>query len=243
MKTDLLLKNGRVFNAYLKKFILADTAVKDGKFFYTGPVGEQEFEAAEVLNLQGMYVIPGLIDCHMHIESSMMIPSLFSDAVIPNGVTTVIAEPHEIANVFGMRGIRAMIGDASQCLLDIKIAVPSSVPSTNAGLETTGGEIGIPELAELLQDPSVVCLGEVMNYVDVIRDPDCKSNRIIRYVKKHRPLYPIEGHCPRIAGADLAQFVYSGVDSDHTEQTLEGMKERIADGVFIQLQEKSLRKH
>lgn len=227
MKIDLLLKGGQFFNAFLKRFVEGDIAVKNGKIFFTGPAGKLPLEAESVVDIRGMTVVPGLIDSHMHIQSSMMIPRFFSQAVIPRGVTTVISEPHEIANVFGLKGIQAAAADISNGDLDIFIAIPSCVPSTSEALETTGGVIGVPEVDAMMEMGHVVCLGEVMNYVDVIKNPQGRTGQIIQRVKEKRPWWPIEGHCPHITGLDLAAFVYAGVDSDHTEQALDTMKERL----------------
>lgn len=240
MKADLLFVNGSVFNVYFKRFLPQCLAVKDRRILYCGPFEEGLFTADETIDAAGRYIIPGLIDSHMHIQSSMMVPETFSDAVLPHGVTTVISEPHEIANVFGMAGIDASLAAAGRCALDIFLAMPSSVPSTSSALETTGGEIGVPEIAEMMQNPRTICLGEVMNVHDVIDKPYCKVNQIIDYVRGHAPLMPLEGHCPRITGLPLAIFLGRGVTSDHTEQTMEGMRQRIAGGMFIQLQKKSL---
>jgi adenine deaminase len=241
MKIDLLLKNAQVFNAYFKKFFPRNVAILDGKFFYIGKEDATTLEPETVIELQGKYIIPGLIDCHMHIESSMATPRTFTQILVKNGTTTIVAEPHEIANVFGLEGIKALASAAKNCSVDVKIAIPSSVPSTNSALETSGSEINCDELAALLEIEDVICLGEVMNYMDVIHQPDSKSNQFIRYVKKHKPGFPIEGHCPKILGVDLARFLFAGVTSDHTEQSLQGLKERIENGMFIELQEKSLK--
>lgn len=242
MKTDLLLKNAQVFNVYLKKFILADVAVLDGKFLYIGTKEVGRLEPADVIDVQGKYMIPGLIDIHMHIESSMVAPLTFSRALVRNGVTTIVAEPHEIGNVFGLKGIEAMISAAKACPIDVFFAIPSSVPSTSTDLETSGREININELQKMLEMDEVICLGEVMNYVDVVYNPNSKSNKFIEYVKKSKPYFAIEGHCPRLEGLELSRFIFSGVDSDHTEQTVQGIKERIANGMFVEIQEKSLKK-
>lgn len=242
MKTsiDILFTGGKVFNPFLKQFMPFDVAVTEGKILYAGPSLPDAFTAKEIRDITGKYLIPGLVDSHMHIQSSMMIPRTFSDAVIPHGVTTVISEPHEIANVFGLAGVEASLADAEGCDLDIRLAMPSSVPSTREDLETTGAVIDIPDIDAMMKLPRTVCLGEVMNVHDVIYDKDCKSNRIIRYVMDHEPLWPIEGHCPRVTGLELATFIYRGVTSDHTEQAMESMKQRLMNGVFVQLQGKSL---
>ena len=241
MKIDLLVKNVQVYNSYFKEFVAGDIAVSDGHILYVGDTKELLTEPAHVLDLSGKYVIPGLIDCHMHIESSMAAPSAFTQEVIRDGVTTLIAEPHEIANVFGLEGIQAMIEDARGCPVDVRIAIPSSVPSTNAGLETSGAVIGAKEVAAMLNMEEVICLGEVMNCREVIRSSDSKSSQLIRQVQEARPQMPIEGHCPAFMGWELACIAAAGIHSDHTEMTVEGLKQRVAAGIFIELQDKTLR--
>lgn len=242
MDVDLLLKNVRIFNSYAKRFFEADAAILAGKFLYIGKEAIAQLRPKEIIDGQGAFVIPGLIDIHMHIESSMAAPLPFSQELIKNGVTTIVAEPHEIANVFGLEGIEAMLTAAKDCPIDILLGVPSSVPSTSLALETSGGTIELADLASLLQKEQVVCLGEVMNYVDVIYNPSAKINQLIDYTKKSKPHLPIEGHCPKLRGLELARFIYSGVDSDHTQQTVAGMRERLLSGMFVELQEKSLTK-
>lgn len=241
MKVDLLIKNAQVFNAYLKRFIAADVAVLDGKFLYVGTQDTPLLDAAEALDLAGKYLVPGLVDSHMHIESSMAAPQPFTQELVKNGVTTIVAEPHEIANVFGVEGIKALLAAAKGCPVDVVIGIPSSVPATSPELETSGAELGAAELEALLALEDVICLGEVMNYRDVVYRPESKSNQLIRQVKAAKPHFPIEGHCPRLVGLELSRFLYAGVDSDHTEQTVAGFAERIAGGMFVQLQHKSLK--
>lgn len=241
MKVDLLIKNAQVFNAYLKKFVVADVAVLGGNFLYIGTEETGKLEPGQVIDGQGKYLVPGLIDIHMHIESTMAAPLTFTHALAKNGVTTIVAEPHEIGNVFGVEGIKALSNAAINCPVDVLLAIPSSVPSTSVALETSGDEIGIDALGELLKMNDVACLGEVMNYVDVVYNPSSKSNQLIQYFKAKAPHLPIEGHCPRLSGLELARFIFAGVDSDHTEQTLQGTMERISNGMFVEIQEKSLK--
>ncbi|AIF52739.1 adenine deaminase C-terminal domain-containing protein [Pelosinus sp. UFO1] len=241
MKINLLLKNARIFNAYFKQFVSGDIAILDGKFLYIGTEETDIFQPEKIIDGQGKYVIPGLIDIHMHIESSMAAPLTFSQAMAKNGVTTIVAEPHEMGNVFGLEGIKAMIDAAKDCPVDVLIAIPSSVPSTSPELETSGREIAFEDLQEMLDMDGVICLGEVMNYVDVVYKQDSKSNQFIQHVKKTKPHLAIEGHCPRLVGLELSRFIFAGVDSDHTEQTVAGLKERIANGMFVEIQEKSLK--
>lgn len=240
MRYDLLIRNAQVFNSGLKQFFKQDVAVKDGKFLYIADHVASNMADA-VVEGEGQWLVPGLIDCHMHIESSMTTAAAFSDAVIPHGVTTVIAEPHEIANVFGMDGIQALLQDGEACVLDIRLAIPSSVPSTNEALETTGGVIGLEEIRELLQDPRTICLGEIMNCKELIETPKSKTAQLVALCRQLRPDLPIEGHCPAFMDWELSQIIYAGVTADHTEQTPERMAARIKNGMFVQLQRKTLR--
>ncbi|TFE25187.1 adenine deaminase [Cohnella luojiensis] len=238
MIADQLITNVKVFNSYYKTFHEGDVAVADGKILYVGPGGPELFEAAECVDGKGQYLIPGLIDIHLHIESSMVTPSTFSYGIIRCGVTTIVPEPHEMANVFGVEGVKEMIAASRECEADMFYAIPSSVPATP--METTGGSIDIPHIDELMQGGGIICLGEIMNYVDVIRDPDCKTNRILRHVQSNYPELIIEGHVPKVMGLDLHRLIHAGVGSDHTHQSIEGLEARIAAGMFIEIQEKSM---
>lgn len=235
---DLIIKDIQVFNVYSKKFIKSSIVVKNGKFLYTTLKDVKNIRANSIIEGEGKYLIPSLIDIHLHIESSMVTPEAFSHQLIKNGVTTVVAEPHEIANVFGIVGIKEMIKRDENCTADIFYGIPSSVPSTE--LETSGAEIGIEEFEELIKNPKVICLGEVMNYVEVIKNPESKINKFLSYIKNKYPKLIIEGHCPRIAGEDLYKFIFNGVDSDHTQHTPETMEDRFLNGMFVEIQDKSL---
>lgn len=238
MKVDLLIQDVRVFNSYLKTFIAGNVAVLDGRFLYIGQRATDTFEAASILAGEGRYLIPGLVDIHLHIESTMVTPETFSYGLIQNGVTTIVPEPHEMANVFGIEGIKEMIRASRECVVDMKYAIPSSVPATS--METTGGAIEIADIEDLLRNESMICMGEIMNYVDVITDPDCKTNQILKYLRKNYPDLVVEGHVPKLLDLDLHKILYAGVDSDHTHQTVEGMEARISAGMFIEIQEKSM---
>lgn len=238
MIVDLLIQNVQVFNSYFKKFTHGNVAVLNGRFLYVGERSTETFEAAEVIEGQGRYMIPGLVDIHLHIESTMVTPETFSYGLIQNGVTTIVPEPHEMANVFGIEGIKEMIRASRDCTVDMMYAIPSSVPAT--AMETTGGAVEIADIDALLQSEEIICLGEIMNYVDVIADPDCKTNQILNHIRKHYPKLVIEGHVPKLLDLDLHRIIYAGVDSDHTHQTVEGMEARIAAGMFIEIQEKSM---
>lgn len=236
MKMDMIIRNAFVYNSFTQSFAKKDVAVKDGQFVWIHDHIEEDADV--IVDGTGKYMIPGLVDIHMHIESSMSIPSRFSDAVLFHGTTTVVADPHEIANVFGLEGIQSYI--SSETALDIFYGIPSSVPSTNPNLETTGGIIGIEEVKELLKNDKVRCLGEVMNFQDVCFNEDSRAYQIVETCKQMRFDMPLEGHCPKISGQDLATFIARGITADHTQQSKESIMEKICSGMFLEIQRKSI---
>ncbi|MCM2675758.1 adenine deaminase C-terminal domain-containing protein [Alkalicoccobacillus plakortidis] len=238
MQIDTLIEHVKVFNSYEKVFKLANVAIKDGRFFYIGNKQTSYFQATHHVDGNGQFMVPGLIDIHLHIESTMVTPATFSKALIQNGVTTIVPEPHEMANVFGVDGVTEMIRASEQCEVDMFYSIPSSVPATS--METTGGAIEIEDIDHLMQTEKIICLGEIMNYVDVISEGDNKTKRLLQHMRANYPETIIEGHVPKLLDTDLHQMIYAGVDSDHTHQTIEGLKARIEAGMFIEIQEKSM---
>ena len=239
---DLLIKNINIYNSYFKKFSNADVWILDEKIYYIDEKKTGNAKAKEVLDGTGLSMVPGLIDIHMHIESSMMTPKAFSDYLVSCGVTTVVAEPHEMANVNGIDGILDMIRAGENSLIDILYGIPSCVPSTDTRFETTGGCIRCEEMEKLKEHPSVVCVGEVMCYRQIIRDNDLEIKRFLEKVRRTDSFFPIEGHCPSLLDLDLAKFLFLGINGDHTEHTLEELRQRFAGGMFVEIQEKMLRK-
>ncbi|WP_294764449.1 amidohydrolase family protein [uncultured Fusobacterium sp.] len=240
MKVDLLVKNVKVFNSYLKKFKDGNVAILNNKFLYIDNNKNIEFEASSTIDGKNQYMIPGFIDIHMHIESSMMTPAPFCHHLSKNGVTTIVAVPHEIANVFGKKGIEAMIAAENSINTSIFYGIPSSVPSTSPDLETTGAILDFEEMKNLTSNPKVICIGEIMNYRKVIVDNSLDICKFIEYVKKNKPQYAIEGHCPKLLDLDLAKFLYLGINGDHTEHTFEEFVQRFENGMFMELQAKSI---
>lgn len=243
---DLVVKNAKVFNSYLKSFRIADVYVKNEHIFYIDVREEPkeapiELIAQTVFDGTGYYMIPGLIDIHMHIESSMMTPHTFSQVAGTCGVTTVVSEPHEMANVMGMQGIYEMMEDGQNLPMDIFYGIPSSVPSTSEKLETTGGIIDCEMMKELLSRKEVVCVGEIMNYRQIIQRNDLEIKKFLDYLKKEKPSFVIEGHCPSLVDLDLAKFLFLGIDGDHTEHTLKEIRQRFENGMFVELQDKMLK--
>ncbi|MGC6767441.1 adenine deaminase C-terminal domain-containing protein [Enterococcus sp. LJL51] len=238
MNIDLLVKNVQAFNTIKQKFEKKNVAISGEKFYYISAQELDSLNPEQVIEGNGRYMIPGLIDIHMHIESSMTTPTIFSKSVLPFGVTTVVADAHEMANVFGIDGLTEFM--AADTEVDIFHAIPSSVPSTTPELETTGGIIGLAETAELLENPKIVCLGEAMNFKGIANEPESLIRQIIDLCREKRPTMPLEGHCPKIYGEDLAAFLYSGISSDHTHQFPDSLAEKIESGMFIQFQNKSI---
>ena len=239
IKADTLYFNGYIYNTPFKRFVKGYFSVKGDKILHLGKGRPPEdVQRDKQVDLEGKWVIPGLIDSHMHVESSMLAPRTFAKLMVENGVTTVVSEPHEIANVKGMEGVLAMIEAAKGAVMDIFYAVPSSVPSTSDEFETTGGVIDMERMKQLIQHKEVVCLGEVMNTYKILTDPDDRQNQFVRYLKENRPAMPLEGHCPRIVGSDLNQYVYTGIGSDHTEHTLDAFLQRVFNGMIFQVQDK-----
>lgn len=238
MKVDMMIQNIWVFQTATQTFVKRNVSINDGKFFYISESGLKNLTPKVSIKAENQYMIPGLIDIHMHIESSMTTPTIFSKAVLRYGVTTVVADSHEMANVFGLEGLGEFMKAKTE--LDIFHAIPSSVPSTTPELETTGGMIGLTEVEKLLKEPKIVCLGEAMNFKGIAYEPNSLIRQIIDLCKKERPTMPLEGHCPKIMGEELAAFLSSGISSDHTHQFPDSLKERIEAGVFIQFQNKSI---
>ena len=236
MQYDLIVRNVNIYNPFLRTFEKKEAAIRNGKFVH---IAARICDSAKaVLDGEGRWMIPGFVDIHMHIESSMSIPVRFSDAVMQHGTTTVVADPHEIANVSGEEGILFFLSQDTD--LDIFYGIPSSVPSTNSTLETTGGVIGVVEVEDLLKNNRIRCLGEVMNFQGVVNEPDSLISQIIDTCQKIRPDLPLEGHCPKVTGADLSAFLARGISADHTHQTKESIMEKIPNGMFLEIQEKSM---
>jgi adenine deaminase len=238
MKIDLIIKNAYVFQTFRQCFEKKDIAILGDKFYYIAP--KIRYDAVQILDCTDKYIIPGLIDIHMHIESSMTFPIEFSKTVLPHGTTTVVADAHEMANVFGIAGMEAFM--EQDTALDIFYAIPSSVPSTSEEMETSGGIIEEKDVLQLISNDKILCLGEVMNYKALIAEQSTKIKDMIQICKNHNKNFKIEGHCPKLSHEDTAKFIYAGVDSDHTQQTANSLMEKIDLGMFVELQKKSLSK-
>ena len=242
MRIDILFRNARVYNAYIREWTTRDVAVHKGRILYVGSQLESEFDAKTIIDCDGRPLIPGLIDIHLHIESTLCTPAEFGISVLKHGTTTVVSEPHEIASVFWTDGIQEMIRLSGDSPVDIFFGVPSSVPSTESAKETTGGRITPEDAVRLLKEhPEVICLGEVMDFAGLARMEAARSVEMINAVREIQPQAAIEGHCPSIRDLELAKVLFAGVDSDHCLQDPEGLKQRFEAGMFVEIQAKSVR--
>ena len=197
-------------------------------------VGWTDMPAKEILNGKGAYLAPGLIDSHIHVESSMLAPAAFAEAVIPHGTTAVVADPHEVGNVGGMEGLRWMMGQGEVLPFHFFWAAPSCVPASP--LDTPGAVLGVREVAELLKMPNVVSLGEVMNYPGVIHaDPEVHGKIA---AAKERGL-AVDGHAPGLTGDELFAYAAAGIETDHECTHLEEAEEKLRLGMLIQMRQGS----
>lgn len=229
VKAQLVFKNINVINVFTEEIYKADVAIHDG---YIAGIGE--YSGAVELDLEGKYICPGFIDGHVHIESSMVTPAEFARAVMPRGTTTIIADPHEIANVKGIAGIKYIIDGSENIPLDIFIMLPSCVPSTP--FENSGSVLKAEDLLELINHPKVLGLGELMDFPSVIT---CEKNIINKIVLAKNAHKIMDGHAPGISGKELNAYILPGVRTEHECSTAEEAVERLRLGMFIMLREGS----
>jgi len=204
---ELLIKGGRIVNVFTREVAAGNVAVQGGVI---AGVGEAYTEGLEEIDVAGKVLIPGLIDAHIHIESTLLLPAELARAVVPHGTTAVIADPHEIANVLGVAGVEFMFAAAAGLPLDYFFTVPSCVPST--AMETAGGEIGAAQVAELLRHPRVMGLAEMMNYPGVLAAAEPVLGKI---ATARAGGLILDGHAPRLGGTDLQAYIGSGISTDH----------------------------
>ena len=222
---DLLIKNGRVVNVFSAEIEERDVAIFGGVV-----VGFGDYRAREIVDVDGDFLCPGLVDGHVHIESSMVTIPEFARAVLPNGTTSVVIDPHEIANVLGREGIRFMAESARNIPLNVFIMVPSCVPATH--METSGATIKATDLRPLLKEPWAIGLAEMMNFPGVIfRDPE-----VLRKIEAANGKR-IDGHAPMISGKGLYAYLTAGIRSDHECTTPKEAKEKLKNGMRIMIRE------
>ena len=229
-KPDVLLKNAKLINVFTGE--IEDTNIALFRKRIAG-IGDYN-EGKEIIDLEGMYVLPGFINAHLHIESSMLSPRQFAKAVLSRGTTTVIADPHEISNVLGLDGLEYMIKSTEGIPLNVYIAIPSAVPATN--METSGARLGPEDMVGFVDSyPNrIIALGEVMNFPGVInRDPELLTKiEILRHMYKK-----IDGHAPGVTGKELNAYIDAFIRSDHECTTKEEALEKISKGMQVFIRE------
>lgn len=222
---DLLLTNSKVLNVFTGEITDTNIAIVESRI-----VGLGHYEAQQTVDLGGRYVAPGLIDSHVHIESAMVPPPEFARAVVPRGTTTVVTDPHEIANVLGLEGIRYMLEMSKYNPLSVYVNAPSCVPSTH--METTGASLEWYDLEPLQQEEFVIGLAEVMNFPGVVSGEESVLNKIRSFRKTVK-----DGHCPGLAGKGLMAYVNASIGSDHECTTVEEATEKLRLGMYIFIRE------
>lgn len=224
---DLVLAGGRIVNVFTGEIEDGvDVAIVDGRIAGVGA----GYEGKERIELKGAYVAPGFIDAHVHIESSMCVPAQFAAAVLPHGVTGVVADPHEIANVAGVAGVRFM-ADASRGLpLDVTIMAPSCVPATN--MATSGGTVDPEDLRELRASLIAHGLGEVMNFPGVTNGDATVLEKLAAMARR-----PVDGHAPGVTGKALNAYAAAGIGSDHECVSPDEAREKLARGMYLLIRE------
>ena len=227
IKADLVFKDANIINVFTNEIIRGDVAIYKGKI-----VGIGEYSGEEEINLEGKYLSPSFIDGHVHIESSMVTPPQFAKAILPRGTTTIIADPHEIANVKGIEGIKYILDESENLPLDVYVMLPSCVPATP--FENSGAVLNAEDLKELIDEKRVLGLGEMMNYPGVINRDKNVLEKILMAKGKI-----IDGHGPLISGRELNAYVAAGVETEHECSSVDEMKNRLRLGMYIHIREGS----
>ncbi len=223
---DLVLSGGTVLNVFTGELLTQDVAVAEGVVAALG----RGLAGREVVELRGRFVLPGLIDAHVHLESSMVTPAEFARAVVPRGTTTVICDPHEIANVAGLAGIRWVLEASGDLPLDVRVMASSCVPATH--MATAGAELSASDLAVLLDNPRVPGLAEVMNVPGVVLGDPAVHAKLAAFRGR-----VIDGHGPRLGPPWLDAYLAAGVGSDHESLTAEEAREKLRRGMRVFLRE------
>lgn len=221
---DTIIKNGTVFDVFNHKFTKTDVVISNGKIVALG----DGYSAKNIIDATDKYIIPAFIDAHAHIESSLLTPVEYAKVVVPKGVTTVIADPHEITNVLGEKGISFMFKSAESVPLDVKYMLPSCVPCTP--FEHSGSVIDGDLTKELLSKYAFLGLAEMMNFVGVI-------NNDTDVIKKLSTGVFIDGHAPLLTGKELCAYVCGGIKTDHECSNVDEALEKISMGISILVRE------
>jgi adenine deaminase len=228
---DIVLKGGRVFDLITGNLVPSDVAICGDTI--VGVFGH--YQGKREIDVTGKILVPGFIDTHLHVESSLVTPHEFDRCVTPRGVTTAICDPHEIANVCGIPGIRYFLESAGQLVMSLKVQLSSCVPSTH--METTGARLSAADLLPLADHPAVIGLAEFMNYPGVLmKDPGCLE-KLKAFKGRH-----IDGHAPLLRGLDLNGYISAGIRTEHEATTAEEALEKLRKGMRVLIREGSVSK-
>lgn len=228
MKT--LIKNGKVINVFTKEIEKLNILIEDDKIIGTGDYCDAD---ADIVNdVKGKYVCPGFIDGHIHIESTMLLPSELARVCVPHGTTSIVADPHEIANVCGNTGIAYMLVASENIPLNVYIMLPSCVPAT--GFDESGAVLRSDDLEPFYEHPRVLGLAEMMNYPGVLAD-DSEVLAKIAAAKKRR--LKVNGHAPLLSGKNLDKYIAAGISDDHECSSFDEARERIRKGQWVMIRE------
>jgi adenine deaminase len=230
-KADIVLKNGQFINVFTGDIYPADIALQKEHI-----AGIGDYSGEEEIDLNGRYITPGFIDAHLHLESTMLTPGELARAVIPQGTTLVVCDPHEIANVLGASGVKYLLATSKGLPLDFFFSVPSCVPASD--LETSGARLSTESILSLLKDERVINLGEMMNFPGVLAGKKDVLDKIEAACD-----VGVEGHAPGLSGKDLNAYVAAGMSSDHESVTLEEAREKLKLGMHIMVREGSSAKN
>ncbi|GKV57724.1 adenine deaminase [Sporosarcina sp. NCCP-2222] len=228
---DLVLKNGKIVDVYQGSILVGDVAIVDGKIAGIG----ESYEGKEVVDVKGKYIAPGFIDPHIHVESSYVTPEEFGRLLVPHGTTTVMADPHEIVNVAGLKGLDYMIEAAEHTALDIQYMLPSCVPATD--MENAGAVLTASDMVTPLETGKAKGLAEFMDFPGVIEAKDEVLDKLLVAKKLQKR---IDGHSPMVNGKELNAYIAAGVENDHECSTIEEMQARISRGMYVFLREGSV---
>ncbi|MER2106054.1 MAG: adenine deaminase [Solibacillus sp.] len=236
LQADFILRNATVADVFLLQWKKADVVVANGRIIAIDPDGK--YEAAREEDAGGRYCIPGLIDAHIHIESSMLTPEQFSRIILPHGVTTVISDPHEIANVAGRDGLSYMLDEARQAVMDIFYMLPSSVPATS--FEHAGAVLKAADLAPFINDNQVLGIAEVMDFVAVLTG-DADMLEKVELGRAQNMI--IDGHAAGLNAAQITGYRAAGIHTDHECVSADEAIERITQGMYVLMREGSAAKN
>ncbi|ENS99762.1 adenine deaminase [Brucella sp. 56/94] len=228
---DIVLKGGRFLDLITGELVESDIAICEDRI--VGTFGT--YRGKHEIDVSGRIVVPGFIDTHLHIESSQVTPHEFDRCVLPQGVTTAICDPHEIANVLGAEGIRFFLDSALETVMDIRVQLSSCVPATH--METSGAELLIDDLLPFADHPKVIGLAEFMNFPGVLaKDPECMA-KLRAFQGRH-----IDGHAPLLRGLDLNGYIAAGIRTEHEATNAEEALEKLRKGMYVLVREGSVSK-